>query len=465
MDKQNLSEKLSRTVKMAMDSGEAATVEEAERIFRGYQLAIEVGPDVTFSPTLQAALLTAVNTGRRGFLGGVSVVGNLDALLLIRWRSCRTLAEAIRDLRGNAVEKIPPDLPRIVIGDVPKPDGIGEFAVRATFNGWSGGVIPLDDGKRLPEKQEFAPAGVLAGALAVSEAFQHVRGGNPMAGRRDVGLSLWRPDPDSSWWDPENAGPSVSLLPSRLWLIGLGHLGQAFLWTLGFLPYAKPEEVLLVLQDFDFLSEANDSTSPLTFAPVSIERKTRVMARWCEERGFRTAITERPFTENLQVLGDEPMVGVCGVDNSIARAALEDVGFERIIEAGLGKGEQEYLAFQVHTFPGPQMARERWGGAEQPAAAPAGWKPAYEALAREGLDDCGLTTLAGRSVGACFVGAATSALIIAELLRMLHGGRAYGIVDGTLRSIERRQVVGNDEWLKPFNPGVTETIKSTVALA
>ena len=48
---------------------------------------------------------------------------------------------------------------------------------------------------------------------------------------------------------------------------------------------------------------------------------------------------------------------------------------------------------------------------------------------------------------------------------MGHGGRAYGIVDGTLRSIERREVVENDEWLMPFNPGVTETIKSTVARA
>ncbi len=299
MDKQNLSERLSRTVKMAMDSGEAATVEEAERIFRGYQLTIEVGPDVAFSPTLQAALLTAVNTGRRGFLGGVSVVGNLDADLLCPWKKCRTLAEAIRDLRGNVVGKIPPGLPRIVIGDVPKPDGIGEFAVRATFNGWSGGVIPLDDGGRLPEKQEFTPAGVLAGALAVSEAFQHVRGGNPTAGRRDAGLSLWRPEPDAPWRDPENAGPSIGLLPSRLWLIGLGHLGQAFLWTLGFLPYATPEEVLLVLQDFDFLSEANDSTSPLTFAPVCIERKTRAMATMV--RGARL-----PDRDNRKAVHGEP---------------------------------------------------------------------------------------------------------------------------------------------------------------
>ncbi len=48
---------------------------------------------------------------------------------------------------------------------------------------------------------------------------------------------------------------------------------------------------------------------------------------------------------------------------------------------------------------------------------------------------------------------------------MVHGKRAYGIVDRILRSNERREVVENDGWLKPFNPGVTEIIKSTVALA
>jgi hypothetical protein len=108
----------------------------------------------------------------------------------------------------------------------------------------------------------------------VSEAFQHVRGGQPEAGRRATGLSLWRPGQDISWLDAED-GPSVSSLPARLWLIGLGHLGQAILWTLGMLPFAKPREVDLVLHDFDLLSEANDSTSPLTHIGLVGQKKTR----------------------------------------------------------------------------------------------------------------------------------------------------------------------------------------------
>lgn len=458
MEKHNYEETLSRTVKMAIDSGEAATLEDAQRIFKGYHLAIEVGPSVATSPTQQASLLSAINSGRRAFLGGVSVGGSLGFDLLIPWKRCKSVEEAIVDLRGVVVKRVPYETPRIIIGDVSIPHGIGPFAVRATYDGWVGGVIPVDDGRQLPEKQEFIPAGVLAGALAVSEAFQHIRGGNPMAGRRDFGLSLWRPESETGWLDCVETGPQISHLPAKLWIIGLGHLGQAFLWVLGFLAYAHPEDVSLVLQDLDVLLDANDSTSPLTFAPVPKEKKTRVIAKWCEERGFRTTINERLFAADFRLNRDEPSVGICGVDNAMARSVLEEVGFSRIIEAGLGKGEQGYLAFQIHTFPGMDNARERWSkfSAEHQASTD-DLKPAYEALSRGGIDKCGIARLAGRSVGACFVGMVASTLMIAELLRMANGAHAYSLIDGTLRSLTNRTAILNNCWEeKPFNPGITD---------
>jgi len=453
--KVDIHEKLSRTIKMAIDTGEAATIEDAEQIFKSYQLAVEVGTDITLSATLQVLLLTIVNTARRCFLGGVHVQ-TTDAKLLVSWNGCETLHQAIIDLRGNITEQVPCCIPRVIIGDVNNPKGIGPFAVRATFDGWRGGVIPFDEG-RLEEKREFTPAGVLAGALAVSEAFQHVRGGNPIAGRRDVGLSLWNPASNASWLDASNSGPLIEKLPSKLWLIGLGHLGQAMLWTLGFLPYARPDEVFLVLNDFDVLSEANDSTSPLTFAPVLAERKTRAMARWCEARGFKTMVTERLFSNNINVAFDEPTVAFCGVDNALARSVLEDVGFDRIIEAGLGKGELEYLSFQIHTFPGPQKAKQRWKEYVGPTIQ-GEMKLAYKQLSVEGMDECGIVTLAGRSVGASFVGTMVASLAVAELLKLVLGAPVSGLIDGTLRSLDRRKMIGNHEWSKPFNPGVTDAV-------
>ncbi len=353
----------------------------------------------------------------------------------------------------------PPELyglPRITVGDGRLPIGGTEFAVRGTFDGWCGGVLPADDPRRLPEKQECAPAGVLAGALAVGEAFQHVRG-NSYAGRRDAGLSLWRPEPTISWIGPMGRGPQLDLLPSELWVIGLGHLGQAYLWTLGLMPYEDAGDMLLVLQDFDVLVQANDSTSLLTDRTALGQMKTRAMAMWANQRGFRTRLVERRFAPNFHIAHEEPHVALCGVDNPQARAALEEVGFQRIIDAGLGAGTQEFLAFQMHTFPASRRtAHAVWDSvtAEEvaPDLAPA-IQPAYDSLLREGADPCGVTLLAGRTVGAAFVGAATASIVIAEALRLAMGAHSYELVDGSLRSLEHRQAILATTTGEPFNPG------------
>ena len=79
--REDLGDALHRAVKMAVDTGEARTLDEAYALFRDYRLVVAVGPDVERSETLQAAVLTTVNAGRRCFLGGVEVTGALDAPL------------------------------------------------------------------------------------------------------------------------------------------------------------------------------------------------------------------------------------------------------------------------------------------------------------------------------------------------------------------------------------------------
>lgn len=437
-----LGDSLNRTLKGVLDTGEAATLEEAQRMFESYRLRVAVGPNVALSPTRQATLLTIVNTARRCFLGGVEVVGCPDASLLLRWRDCRDLREAVADLGGLHVSPDNDEVPVICIGDGAPLKS--EFAVRATFDGWRGAVVPLAD-EPLPEQREFTPAGVMAGALAVSEAFQYVRGRNALAGRRAVGLSLWKPELES-WRDDCGTGPELAFLPSKLWIIGLGHLGQAYLWTLGFLPYASPADVEIVLQDFDLLKASNDSTSVLTHQALLGQRKTRAMAQWCEQRGFRTNIVERLFDGDFKVQADEPQVALCGVDNPQARACLQEVGFAEVIEAGLGSEAEKYLGLQVHSFSDAvttKSARDTWGGLtdDKDNLDSLTVRPAYQAMQQEGADVCGLTTLAGRAVGASFVGVFTSALVVAELLRMTMGAHRYSVVDLSLRNPDRLQVL------------------------
>jgi len=446
-----IADRLNRMVKLALDTGEAASIEEAEQLFASYKLAVTVGPDTAYSPTKQAALLTIVNTGRRSLLGGIEVEGVADMPLLLPLIPYQTLAEAVAGLGGSIVTRLSDNIPLVVVGDSKiEPDR--PFAIQTTFDGWTGGIAPLHTKFRLAEQQEFTPSGVLSGALAVAEAFQHLRGSQPAAGRRQTGLSLWRPELD--WRGNDAVGPVLTRLPSAMWLIGLGNLGQAYLWTIGLLPYATPGDVQLVLQDFDVLADSNDSTSLLTHKRLIGAKKTRAMAQWADQRGFVTSIVERSFAADFRVGPGEPSVALCGVDNALARMALEDVGFRRVIEAGLGKGTRDFLGFRTHVFPGPRKARELWKEEQKESEVNINL-PAYKALADAGHDRCGLTQLAGRTVGAPFVGAIAATAVIAELLRMANGIHNYELIDGHLRDLNYRSTVQASPML-PFNPGSTE---------
>ena len=178
---------------------------------------------------------------------------------------------------------------------------------------------------------------MLSAALGLSEAFQHVRG-YAVAGRRSAGISLWNPKAD--WRSQPGYGKPCSYLPSRLWLVGLGHLGQAYAWTLGLLPYVDTSKVTLMLQDYDNVVAANISTGMLSTGPSVSRPKTRVVSARMETLGFKTVMTERCF-DNSTVRGvDEPGVALVGVDSVAPRRLLEKAGFDLVIDAGLGAGHK-----------------------------------------------------------------------------------------------------------------------------
>ena len=441
---EDIADRLNWTVKLALDTGEASSIEEAERIFAGYRLQIVVGPDIAQSPVLQAALLTAVNCAVRTFLGGVTVVGATGPLQVML-PPFDNLERAIPELGAGVTREIDTEAPTLVIGDV-NDGGMEPLAIRATFGDWCGGVAPVVSKVRLTERGTFTPAGVLAGALGVSEIFQRLRGGTPVACRRAAGLDLWQLD--RNWLRGEAAMP-LDRLPSAAWIVGIGNLGQAYLWTLGLLPFGgKAAE--LVLQDVDVLAPSNLSTSILTTRERVGRRKTRAMAEWAEARGFKTTLVERNFTADFRVDAREPTVALIGVDNAMARQSIEEVGFGRVIEAGLGRGPQDFLGIDLHTFPASRPAHDVWreiAGSEVDIA-----QPAYKALLERSKDRCGTVRLAGRSIGAPFVGAVTASLVIAELARLTLGGARYEMISLHLRDLHGRSVVAGEPW-PPFNAG------------
>lgn len=68
-----------------------------------------------------------------------------------------------------------------------------------------------------------------------------------------------------------NDGPVV--LPSELWLVGLGHLGHAYAWSLCMLPFEQPGDVLIQLQDTDVVTPANVSCSRIPKFSINQRRE------------------------------------------------------------------------------------------------------------------------------------------------------------------------------------------------
>jgi hypothetical protein len=443
-------DRLHRLVKQALDSGEAASVAEAEALFAGYRLALRLDEPEAHEPHYQAAVLSAVALARRVFLGGVTVAAPSDIPLLAPLPFGRTLGAAVVALGGSIAP--PADgVPLVDIGAATRARQ-GAFHIRTLFSGWRGGVVPAQADASPTPGPVMALAPMLAAAVAINEAFLFVSGQHGIAGRRTVGLSLWDPSPDRDWIGPSADEPEVHLLPSRLWLIGLGHLGQAYLWALGLLPYAEPAQLHLVLQDVDIITPSTESTSILSDASLIGQKKTRAMAAWAERRGFGTVIHERLFDKNFTRQADEPAVALCGLDNGLGRQALDQVGFDLVVEAGLGRGHRDFRAIRLHTLPASRRAAHIWNadGPDEEIQI----RPAYSnMLARGELDRCGVTLLAGKAVGAPFVGAVAATLAIAEVLRLLHGGTLHELIDLDLKAPEYRTVVPTGNDFSNLNPG------------
>ncbi len=445
---------LHRTAKQLLESGQAKTMPEAEAILRTLILQIDVGPRITQSPAAQAALMTAVNAAARTFLGGVLVRTEDNAPLTEGWGAGRTCLEVIVELGGQVVSDLDGAHPTIVIGEPGRPS-MGSAVMHTAWNGWSGGILESQSGA--PGAPGIALAGVVAGALGVCEVFQHCCG-STLATRRDIGISLWQPEAD--WLSPEAAGPPLTYLPTGLWLLGLGHLGQAYTWCLGLLPYADHANLTVYLMDTDTLVKGNLPSGLLAREKDIEDRKSRVVAGRLQSLGFKTSIVERLFDEHTHPTSKEPSIALAGFDSPEPRRLLGGAGFSHVVDGGLGGGVLDYLHMAIHTFPSQLDPAAQFDSTRsERVGVPERYEAELERLVTEGATraeaECGITEIAGVSVAAAFVGAIAGALVLADVLRMLHDGPELAVLTLDLRTPERIATAENLSPGSSINPGFT----------
>ena len=423
--------RLSRISKLFVDRDGMMDLEALLRR-RNHRVTLICGADVGESYTLQLAVLTAASLAARCFPGAVRVALNdrLSASPLLLWPSLHlTLGQALSGIVGasglsSSYNAIDSDRGTLVFGDAIAPNR----ALRVTFDGWIAATGPVTTVDRLPESDFCVLSGLLSASLAVSEIFMSFAEISIEATRRPLAISLWRPDADVC--DPVAQGVPIEFLPKSLWVLGLGHLGNAYLWALGALPYIDAGEVEVILNDFDRVEPENAETGLLFSDAAYSQYKTRVCSTWLEKRGFQTRIVERRFDEHFFCQADEPQLALCGFDKNAARRSLATANFPRVIESGLGGRADNFDVLTMHTLPNPRAASELWpdnSPEEQDAEVGrltqvAQHNPAYAAL--EG-DECGRFELAGQSVAIPFVGTTAASFALAEAVRLFHGGPAY----------------------------------------
>lgn len=440
---------LHRTALLLIDLKRAKTVEAAYSILNQYRLTIAIGQNAANSESGQACLLTIINIAIRSCSGGVQVLGITgNEPTLTPLASSETLRESIQELGGAIVNDSHEDAPVIFIGDYDLPIN-SPLKIRATYGGWSGGIIPKDESFRLSEDSGFPPAAIFAGALAVSECFAYLFENKITAGSRAMGLSLY--EPESDWRHPVE---ETLYLPESLWLLGLGHLGQAYAWALAALPYPANKKPCITLQDYDVAIKANISTSVLT-QPANLEQmKTRIVSSWLEKRGFETRMIERKFTGDLRVTysdPNDPKILLCGVDNPTARRLLENPGFQFVIDAGLGSTAGDYDGFCIQTFTNTGRAAKAFPDSTRKQSRQKrveNNQAGYDSL---GHDQCGMHWAADIMVGVPFVGVATACLVISSAIRAIAGHFIYETISGSLRNIDLITAYKTDTTIR--NPG------------
>ena len=420
-----LERQIARLSKILVDN-ENISFDEAQARLRALTLEIAVGPEAT-SPAAHAAILTAVSVASRTFVGGVRVTGAVDGCL----NSALPLrAESLAEAAGlvGASDFDSAASRKILVGM----NGISKAAwsVSPWWNGWRAGTTKSGDARW--DAGDNPLPGIAAGALAVGVAFEAER-------KRSVEfqgeVDLW----------PIGAGQNAPrfedvFLPGALWLVGLGNLGQAFLWTLSALPFGDPGDVSLVLQDRDMVIDENWATSVLVKDETYGSLKTKVAEDWASAKCFDTRRIDRRLSPRDRLEDDDPRLALSGVDKVEARRHMAEVGFDCIVDAGLGRSPSDFDRYRVTVFDPARPIDKHFAGQED---VPVGQDPpkgdAYRRLEAE-IGPCGAAEIGGASVAAPYVSALAAAIAICRVIAVTSGCECPTNEVGRLSLIADRKV-------------------------
>jgi molybdopterin/thiamine biosynthesis adenylyltransferase len=396
---------------------------EANKMINNSQVWLIADNSIIHLLTVQISFITAVNIAKRVFLGGVNCILPEDVpnLLVLNSVSFRDLVfQYGGSFTTNAPDK---NEVKLLFGV----ECYDKNCLEVVSEGWRGGVNFYDQERVIFTNQDnpISLGPVAAASLACYYAFCKIFKLTDSNLLINTGISLWNINSRTEWHKDSNDGPRNINMPRKIWALGLGHLGQAYLWTVGLMPLSDPSKVLFLLQDDDTVQNENIGSQVLCNDSNIGFPKTRACLKFLEELNFRTQIVEKRFlpgNSEEKWLKEFPFL-LNGIDNAHTRRNVNKSNLKLFLDGATNGSSSLFDSFTLKNVSYIDQAPDTiWKVADTDEVVL--HKNLYERY--EKANKCGILTNIGVSVP--FVGLFGATFVIAELLRSLNQGTIYSIV-------------------------------------
>jgi tRNA A37 threonylcarbamoyladenosine dehydratase len=319
--------------------------------------------------------------------------------------------------------------------------------IEIVSSGWRGGVNFFgNDRIILPDDNTFPLGSILASSIALYYAFCKAYNFSKRTDE-NIGLSLWNLSQESNWYDDKSDGPAVLNMPRTVWNLGLGHLGQAYIWTLASFNIESKNKIQFLLQDSDIVEEENLGSQILCTKNDISKYKTRPCMQFIEEMGFRTQIIEKRFELNddkQEWMGNYPLL-LNGVDNVETRKSISNKNIKLYLDGATNGSTELFDSFTMNNvFFRNEILDKIWSLTDDGKFIL--HKNLYERYEKEA--QCGFLSNIGISTP--FVGLFSAAIIISELLRSLNQGKRYSIISVQMGDLYGIEAISDGYYDKSF---------------
>lgn len=394
----------------------------------------------------QISFLTATNIAQRVF-GNAKCIVPSDIPNLLPFKE-NFFSELIVKF-GGKLEEV--ELPRsnevkILFGK----ECYDDNCIEAISSGWRGG-INLNNQDRIHFKNITNPISlgpVASASIACYVAFCKVYEFNMSKIEMNTGISLWNLNAGVNWFKDANDGPENLHYPRYIWSLGLGHLGQAYLWTFALLNISRPEAITFLLHDHDEIGVENIGSQVLSFDDDVGKMKTRTCFNFLKNFGYNIRLIEKPYEKSdssSEWLKNFSFL-LSGVDNAPTRKNVIPKNLDLYLDGATNGKLSLFDSFTLKNVTQiNKISGELWKQSKKDLEEVLHYN-LYKRFEKE--HQCGFLSNIGISTP--FVGLFGSVIIISELLRALNKGLRYSIVSLQMQDLDSIVAIENGRYGTEF---------------